>query len=513
MSNSDTPPPCSLDTSQQARDALAVSWRDPAPLPEPFGPPVPLEAFPRALRNHIDAVATQVRVSPDLVAGTVLGVVMIAAQRVGSVCVDSSIGHHEQMSFYIVSVEESGGGKTVVFERSIFPLNEYERRWRIDNDARLRDNARDRKTFTARAAKFIDLAARDVSGKHVQQYRTAAEDAEGQIPEELHPLELTTKDVTIEALAAALGQQEGCHALAMAESGTLLRGFLGRYGSGNDTVKDVDQILGCYSGEAIRVKRVERGTLEVPSPRLCVVGMAQPVLVHQMGLCRDLEQRGLWPRFVFIWPRSTIGSRLGRAPQVEHAQRYAEAYRDAIFAVLDIGVGNHVLAATREAEDIWYGWRDELERRIAPGRDLRSIASWVSKHRDCAFRIGGAWHLIRHGRKALGKPIERDSIEAAIKVCDWQLGHYIAIQGAALVPRIAQAHIILDWIKRSRVANFTLTDLCRELRDREDHEPALRVLEEHGYIQLVRIGARVGRGGRPGLCAVVHPSLRREQTP
>ena len=78
-------------------------------------------------------------------------------------------------------------------------------------------------------------------------------------------------------------------------------------------------------------------------------------------------------------------------------------------------------------------------------------------------------------------------------------------------PAVNHARTILDWARRTRAPRFTARDLMRgplkggRVRKVTDLEPALRVLETHGWAR--QIPGRTTRGRPTAPAYEVHPDL------
>src|SRR6266487_3765444 len=94
---------------------------------------------------------------------------------------------------------------------------------------------------------------------------------------------------------------------------------------------------------------------------------------------------------------------------------------------------------------------------------------------------------------------------SALPVFDWM----------GLDPALDDARAVLDWLCKARPATFTrrgaFTALSRSrFRKVGDLDPALDLLEQHGYIRPLPEEPRTGPGRRPSPTYLVHPSLAAE---
>src|SRR5205814_115629 len=108
------------------RDA-STDWDDPVEFPgDAYGPPVPLEALPRALADHAASVAASQKVPLDLIVGGVLGA--SAGASAGRAEVTIGTTHTEPLNLWISPVATPGERKPAVIRETVFPLEEEEKR-------------------------------------------------------------------------------------------------------------------------------------------------------------------------------------------------------------------------------------------------------------------------------------------------------------------------------------------------------------------------------------------------
>jgi replicative DNA helicase len=110
--------------------------------------------------------------------------------------------------------------------------------------------------------------------------------------------------------------------------------------------------------------------------------------------------------------------------------------------------------------------------------------------------------LAGHLRDGWAPPITADTFAAALRLADYLIDHARAVfdlMGAD--PRVEDARWLLDWIARTSQVQFSRRDAHQAARGRfrktADLEPALALLEEHGWLRRVDADPPGPRGGRP----------------
>jgi hypothetical protein len=166
--------------------------------------------------------------------------------------------------------------------------------------------------------------------------------------------------------------------------------------------------------------------------------------------------------------------------------------------------GPAVLALDHEAADLLLCFERDLEPRLAAGSgDLAHLAGWAAKLAGATCRLAGLLHLASHLRDGWVQPIDAATFAASVRLAGYLIEHARAVfdlMGAD--SRLDDARWLLDWINRTAQAQFTRRDAHRAApRGRfpkaTDLDPALALLEEHGWLRRVDADAPGPRGGRP----------------
>ena len=176
-----------------------------------------------------------------------------------------------------------------------------------------------------------------------------------------------------------------------------------------------------------------------------------------------------------------------------------------------------VLTLDPRAGELLLAFERDLEPRLAAGSgDLAQLAGWAAKLVGATCRLAGLLHLAAHLRDGWAKPISADTLAGAIRLADYLTEHARAVfdlMGAD--PRVEDARWLLDWISRTSQAQFTRRDAHRAApRGRFPKatalDPALALLEEHGWLRRVDTDSPGPKGGRPSsprfLVNPLHPS-------
>jgi hypothetical protein len=239
------------------------------------------------------------------------------------------------------------------------------------------------------------------------------------------------------------------------------------------------------------------------------IGLAvQPEVLRGLAARPGFRGRGLLARFLYSLPESLVGRRQAGAPPVPTAvaDRYAVELQ-ALATSLSPPVGGDrpaLLALDQAAGELLLGFERELEPRLAAGSgDLAQLAGWAAKLAGATCRLAGLLHLAGQLRDGWAKPIGADTFAGAVRLADYLVEHartVFDLMGAD--PRLDDARWLLEWISRTNQVQLTRRDAHHAApRGRFpkaiDLDPALALLEEHGYLRRVDDNSPGPKGGRP----------------
>jgi replicative DNA helicase len=185
--------------------------------------------------------------------------------------------------------------------------------------------------------------------------------------------------------------------------------------------------------------------------------------------------------------------------------------------------GPTVLTLDQEAAKQLLDFERDLEPRLAAGSgDLSQLAGWAAKLAGATCRLAALLHLADHLRDGWAQPISADTFGNAVRVAGYLVEHARAVfdlMGAD--PQVDHARWLLDWIGRTNQAQFTRRDAHSTApRGRfpkaTNLDPALALLEEHGYLRRVDADPSGPKGGRPPsprfLVNPLHPATEPTQS-
>jgi hypothetical protein len=465
-------------------------------------PAFPVEVLPGWLGEFVAVVATATQTPPDL-AG-MLALAVLATVAAGAVEVEPRPGWREPLCLFVAVGMDAGARKSSVFSALTRPVADFERDQAaaalpsITETATLRRIA-DQAAATAEAAAGRAPVSQQEEAR-AEAIARAAEAANITVPPVPRWL---VDDATPEALAGLLAVY-GRIALLSPE-GDVFDQMAGRYNQAAGP--NLGVYLKGHAGDLLKVDRRGRPPEYVERPCLTIGLAVQPEVLRGLAGRPGFGGRGLLARFLYSLPESLVGYRQPGAPPVPAtaADRYTlELHALAASLAVPAGDGGPaVLALDQAAGELLLAFEQDLEPRLAAGSgDLAHLAGWAAKLAGATCRIAGLLHLASHLRDGWASPITGDTFAGAARLAGYLVEHARAVfdlMGAD--PRVDDARWLLDWIARTGQVQFTRRDAHQAARGRfrkaGDLEPALNLLEEHGYLRRVDADPAGPRGGRP----------------
>lgn len=485
-------------------------WEDPAPFHEYSLPSFPTAILPSWLRTFVEGLAEATQTPVDLTAMTALSAV--SSTVAGRTRILARDGWVEPLNIYTAVAMLPGNRKSAVSADATKPLIEYERFLIEETRKKIAEEAAERRSLEARRERLEKECAKsdgDELGQKKDELRTVAREL-AEWPEPRSP-QLLCDDTTPEALATLLAEQNGRMALFSAEGG-IFENLAGRYSSG---ATNFDVFLKAHAGDDLRVNR--RGRAEhVQRPALTVGLSIQPDVLRGLADKPGFRGRGLIGRFLYAIPPSTIGHRKIRATPLN--DRVKGGYSENLKELLRVEVGELLLLSS-EADDLLASFEAEIEADLGDGGSLASLSDWAGKLAGAVVRLAGILHLAEHVRRLSPWPseVQAASVRGAIEIGRYLIPHARAAYAEmGTDPKVESAKVLLRWLEKY-VADtgknvFTKREAHQSTRGRscfrtvEDLEPALRLLEAHGYIREKR-NASERRPGRKSESYEINPNL------
>ncbi|MFD3329003.1 YfjI family protein [Streptomyces sp. NPDC058701] len=481
------------------QDITGPTWDEPVPVrARPVLPAFPVHALPAWLRDMAKGVAEETQTPVDLAGCLALAVMSTAAGGRVQVCVRGNWS--EPVNIFTAIALDPGNRKSAVFSLMVRPLLAAEGMLvelagpvmaEAETKMALAKSAAERATQKAAAAEPDKKDA--LTAEAVALAQEAAKMRVPAVPQ------LVADDATPETIGTLLDEQNGRIACLSAE-GELFDIIAGRY-SGKP---NMGMFLKGHAGDMLRVNRQSRTAQHVDDPAVTVGLAIQPEVLDSLARIDGADGRGLLARFLYSKPLSLVGSR-DLSPALLEEETAAEYARrlGGITLALAGWAEPAVLTLTPEADRVMLAYQAVTESRLGKGGTYASIVKWASKRDGAVARIAALLHLATHPEDGWHRQIDASTLAAATEIGDYFTAHALDVFDAMSAdPAHHAAHTVLTHLQTTTPGTFSKRDLFRALPRADfpaiaDLDPALTLLEEHGWVRQQPPPPRNGRGGRP----------------
>ena len=484
------------------------TWEKPVPLEEPQVPKLEDDLLPGTLGEITRAVSTATETPLELAAGLVLPVVATACQ--GKIVVLVKPGYQEPLCFWTVTVLDSGSRKSAVLTKTTAPLNEWEKRKRLEIKPLQREALARQKNQESR----IKALRTRYNNPRAGNLETIAAEI---IELEKNPIEvpnipqLWAQDVTPEHLGTLMNNNKEKMSILSAEGG-IFDILGGRYNNG---LSNLDLFLQSHSGDSVRVDRGSRDPVYLDKPALSLGLSPQPDVLRSLGDKQGFRGRGLLARFQYLLPKSNLGYRKLTSEAIpEETER---KYQNLIYMLLDIELAEneidgpkvpYILKLSRKAYDRWFDFSIEVEKDLREGGRFEHITDWAGKFPGMTARIAGLLHCAENPDQPWKSKISAETMERSIKLASFFSEHaLVAFKLIGSDKTFVQAQKIWRWVERNKHQTFSKRDCFNALKG-SFHRVAkmddpLSILHERNYIK----GSTKKTGGRPSIVFDVNPEF------
>lgn len=428
-----------------ARELLAPSMR------EREAPIFPLAAL-GPLAPACEAIATAGQVQPAMAGQCLLGAASLLTQGLYNV---ETLAGNKPLSLYMLTLGDSGDGKSTAQGAALAPINEWQRR-------AARDYANDLRDFEAAKAK------------------RKKGDAPPEPPSSPYRL---VSDATVEGLRRDLDTGPCSQGIFSDEAAAILSG----YGmSADHRSKTAGVFSKLWDQGHLSVSRAMGPRVERYGRRVAVHWLIQPMAAAEAIGDPLLSALGFWPRFLVAWP-APLPPRLARPFNPETLPAVSEYWArcDALLAEqLPEDAGDC------PAIPLTVGARELLgrafERFEVEGRrgSLRVVKPFALRATEQACRVAGVLSAFA-GQHVIEAQAARDALAlVAYSLETWRA----IVDGGAADPGAAHALRLYEWLTarpgwRERLA-VIVKDGPACTRTKDKRNVAITLLTEHGLAEL-----------------------------
>jgi len=471
-------------------------WPEIESLDERNLPAFPTDALPNVLRKWVEAVSLATQ-TPASLAG-LLALAVCSAMLARRVWVELP-GWREPVNLFVAILLGPGNRKSAVFESAVKPMRELESELTEAARPEVARAQSERRQDETQLAKLERLASNEKERREAGTL--AAELAETPVPALPR---LIVDNATSEKLEMILAEQGGRIA-SMAPEGGVFDLMAGMYSKNG--IAQLDVYLKGHAGDDMVNDRVSRGSTVVKSPAVTCAYAIQPSVIKGLAQNPAFRGRGLLARFLFAFPRSTVGNRQISPPPVPDKVR--DEYHEIVRGLGD-GDGEQILTLNENALATFDRWQHEIEAMLAEGGRMEIMRDWGAKLAGATLRLAAVLHAVKHSSAG---QIDAATIEAAIKIGRYLIPHTESVFGmmeAKEDQRDEDCLYVLRWVKKECLQSFTRRDAHQHGKQKfkkvTDLDPALEELIRRGYIRL-RPSGSVGPGRPPSPVFEVNPKF------
>ena len=454
-------------------------WDKPVPFGETNLPTFPIPTLPDTVRDYVIALAESTQTPVDMCACSVLAALALCIQ--GKYKIQGKPDWIEPLNLYVVSIAEPSERKSAVISAVSKPITAYEaeenkrRAPEIENSKmELSILEQKQKRLENKAAKSKDKVSSDEIldiANSIAKYKVK------------RPLKLYVDDITTEKLISAL-YESGRTAILSSEGG-IFDMLKGQYSKN----VNIDVFLKAYSGDTIRVDRVNRASESIIDPALTILLTVQPSVISGVMNNHTFRGRGFTSRFLYCFPRSLVGTRRFNTEPIPEDAKFS--YRNIIWDTLDEDKTEpEIIKLSPDALKILEEFDEELEPKLKV--EYEGISDWAAKLTGKVLRIAGILtraNIFRCGKIELDTPplvVSAETMQNAITLGSYFIQHAKAahdLMGAD--ETTADAKYILNAISKRRLKCFTRRDvmrMCQKFKKATDVQPALDMLTDRGFL-------------------------------
>lgn len=462
-------------------------WDKPVPFGETNLPTFPIHTLPDTVRDYVTALAESTQTPVDMCACSVLAALALCIQ--GKYKIQGKPDWIEPLNLYVVSIAEPSERKSAVISAVSTPITAYEAE---ENERRapkieiskmnLRILEQEQKQLENQAAKNKDKVDSDKLTK------IANEIANFKVK---HPLKLYVDDITTEKLISEL-TKNGSTAIISSEGGIfdMLKGMYSKN-------VNIDVYLKAYSGDTIRLDRVNRPSESIIDPALTILLTVQPSVISGVMNNHTFRGRGLTSRFLYCFPRSFVGKRRFNTEPIPNEAKFS--YWNIIRDMLDEDkTEREIINLSSDALKLLEAFADELEPKLMGEYDY--FSDWAGKLVGNVLRVAGILtraSIFRCARNSFDNSscedkdtpplvVSADTMQNAIMLGSYFVQHAKAahdFMGAD--ETTADAKYILNAVKKRKLESFTRRDvmrMCQKFKKADDIQPALDMLTDRGFL-------------------------------
>ena len=261
---------------------------------------------------------------------------------------------------------------------------------------------------------------------------------------------------------------------------------------------NIDVFLKAYSGDTIRVDRVNRASESIKDPALTILLTVQPSVISGVMNNRTFRGRGLTARFLYCFPRSLVGTRRFNTEPIPNEAKLR--YRNIIRDILDEDKTKpEIINLSPDALKLLEEFAEELEPKLRG--EYADISGWAGKLVGNVLRLAGVLTRASIFRCAGNDfdnsscededtpplVVSADTMQNAITLGSYFIQHAKAAYDLMGADETTEdAKYILNAVINRRLESFTRRDFMRfskRFSKAADMQTPLTMLVDRGFLR------------------------------
>ena len=372
----------------------------------------PINALPPKLRKDILTVRDYSQVPTGLAVMSALGTISIAAQSL--INVKHPKDFQVPCCLFFMSLAKSGERKTACDKIFTKELKERQRelfREQQENDRKYQAELR---SWNSKI-KMLESVIREKlkTSKSTEGFDKKLDELRLNEPEKPKTERLIYHDVTPEGLRKKLAYTWPTGGINSSEAGIVF----GSYGMNKESIqRNIFALNQYWGGEDLLTDRATSEDVRVENPRFSFSLMVQPRVFSRFCLETKglLEDSGFFSRFLFLYPKSRIGTRMHQESNFPELSFFSKRISELLNmeARRETDKNGHLLMSTMEltpeARKIYIDFSNECETRNKNSDFEESIDSKLAEQ---ALRLAAILQLFENSFNPIGEDIMKGACE------------------------------------------------------------------------------------------------------
>ena len=447
----------------------------------------PMEALPDCLRAYIKDVADRQQCQPDFIAVTALCGLSAALGNKATICPKQHDNWEVVPNLWGAIIGRPSAMKSPAMKAALAPLYAIQEEWRSEFEENITEHNVDIELYELDSKNAKDKAKKQMKTKNKELAREALMSV-ATPPEFPVRRRLIINDTTVEKLGELLNENTTGLLLERDE----LAGWLAKL-KGEERQSDRAFYLQCFDGDKPFIfDRIGRGTVEIKSTTLSVIGGIQPSKLAPLirGAVTGQDNDGLIQRLQLLaWPDPIENWKWrDRKPDQQASENYSSVFKK----LSDYEPLNTPYRLSPKAQDLFIEWMEELNSSARSGDINPAMESHLIKMPQTIASLALIFELVSSKADAVGEV----SMAAALDISEYLKSHADKMYRIATNSGIASAKLILKR-KHKLPTPFTSRHIHQKdwsgLTDHKSVEDSIEVLLEYKQITAFEQEKKVGR--------------------